>query len=287
VVTVHRLGQQRFHGDRAVIGRTLRVNRHELTIIGVAPPEFRGSVPGLALGMWVPMVMAPQLNGQGEWLLTDRRQQQMWVTARLKDGIAIAQADAEVEACARRIASLAPDSRRGFTARLMPIWKAHMGLQGLLLTPLRILMAVCGVLFLIVAANVANLQLARATARQREFGVRLALGAGPGLIRRGDQPCCRGCRRRVGAACLVAWKSLSAASATVAHHSRLANGDTVAFAMLLCAITRSSPVLPPRYSPYARTSMRVSKLAGAAARLVRVCSALADCSSSPRSRSPC
>src|ERR1019366_6832418 len=59
VVLGHRLWQQRFHGDRAVIGRTLRVNRHELTIIGVAPPEFRGSVPGLALGIWVPMVMAP------------------------------------------------------------------------------------------------------------------------------------------------------------------------------------------------------------------------------------
>jgi predicted permease len=179
VVIGHRLWQQRFHGDRAAIGHTLRVNRHELTIIGVAPPDFRGSMPGMALEIWVPMMMAPALNGQGGWLLTDRTERQMWVTARLKPGAGMEQANAEVEACARRISNLAPLSSAGFSARLMPVWKAHVGLQGLLLTPLRILMAVCGVVLLIVAANVANLQLARATARQKEFGLRLALGAGP------------------------------------------------------------------------------------------------------------
>ncbi len=178
----HRLWQQRFHGDPSIIGRTLRVNRHALTIVAVIPPEFRGSVPGLGFDIWVPMMMAPALNGQGDWLLTDRSENQMWITARLKPGVAIGQADAEVEACARRIAAVAPSEKRGFSAHLMPVWKAHIGVQGLLLTPLRILMAVCGVLFLIVAANVANLQLARATARQKELSVRLALGAGPGRL---------------------------------------------------------------------------------------------------------
>jgi predicted permease len=139
-------------------------------------------MPGMALGIWVPMVMAPALNGQGTWLLTDRTEHQMWITARLKLGVNTAQANAEVEACARRIASLSPKTSNGFTARLMPVWKAHVGLQGYLLTPLQILMAVCGVVFLIVAANVANLQLARATARRKEFSMRLALGAGPGRL---------------------------------------------------------------------------------------------------------
>ena len=243
VVLGHRLWQQRFHGDRAVIGRTLRVNRRELTIIGVAPPEFRGSVPGLALGIWVPMVMAPQLNGQGEWLLTDRKQHQMWVTARLKDGIAVGQANAEVEACARRIASLAPDSNRGFSARLMPIWEAHIGLQGLLLTPLRILMAVCGVLFLIVAANVANLQLARATARRKEFSVRLALGAGPGRLIRQlvAESLLLAVAGAVVGVTLALWLGqsltwlLPATDLPITLDFSL-NGDILAFAILLCAV---------------------------------------------------
>jgi len=142
VVIGHRLWQRRFGGDRAVLGRTLRVNKHELTIIGVAPAEFRGSMPGMALDIWVPMMMAPALNGQGDWLLTDRGEHQMWMTARLKPGVGVAQANAEVEACARRIATLSPATNTGFRARLMPVWKAHVGLQGFLLTPLRILMAV-------------------------------------------------------------------------------------------------------------------------------------------------
>ena len=252
VVIGHRLWQQRFHGDRAVLGRTLRVNRHELTIIGVVPPEFRGSVPGLALGIWVPMVMAPQLNGQGEWLLTDRRQHQMWVTARLKDGIAVGQANAEVEACARRIASLAPESNRGFSARLMPIWQAHIGLQGLLLTPLRILMAVCGLLFLIVAANVANLQLARATARQKEFSVRLALGAAPGRLIRQlvTESLLLAAAGAVVGVTLALWLGqsltwlLPATDLPITLDFSL-NGDILAFTILLCAVLAAMTGVAP------------------------------------------
>ena len=91
----------------------------------------------------------------------------MWVTARLKPGVALEQANAEVEACARRMAEESPSTNSGFRASLMPVWKAHFGMQSVLLAPLRILMAVCFVLFLIVGANVANLQLARATARRQ------------------------------------------------------------------------------------------------------------------------
>ena len=134
-------------------------------------------MPGMRMEIWIPMSMAPLLNGQGTWLLEDRGERQMWVTGRLKSGVTFEQADAEVDACARRLAEESPQTSKGFHASLVPVWKAHLGMQALLLAPLRILMAVCFVLFLIVGANVANLQLARATARRRELSVRMALGA--------------------------------------------------------------------------------------------------------------
>ena len=177
-VISYRLWRSLFQGDPGVVGRTIRVNRYELTVAGIAPEEFRGTMPGMRMEIWIPMSMAPLLNGQGEWLLEDRSVRQMWVTARLKPGVTLEQANAEVEACARRLAEESPRTSGGFRASLMPVWKAHVGMQSVLLAPLRILMAVCFVLFLIVGANVANLQLARATARRRELSVRMALGAG-------------------------------------------------------------------------------------------------------------
>jgi predicted permease len=177
-VISYRLWQSLFQGDPGMVGKTIRVNRYELTVAGIAPEEFRGTMPGMLMEIWIPMSMAPLLNGQGTWLLEDRTERQIWVTARLKPGVALERANAEVEACARRLAQESPRTSGGFRASLMPVWKAHFGAQSMLLAPLRILMAVCFILFLIVGANVANLQLARATARRRELSLRLALGAG-------------------------------------------------------------------------------------------------------------
>ena len=176
-VISYRLWRSLFKGDPGVVGRTIHVNRYELTVAGIAPDEFRGTMPGMVVEIWIPVNMAPLMNGQGDWLLEDRGARQMWVTARLKPGVPLEQANAEVDACARRLAEESPQTSRGFRASLMPVWKEHIGMQAMLLAPLRILMAVCFILFLIVGANVANLQLARATARQRELSVRMALGA--------------------------------------------------------------------------------------------------------------
>ena len=178
----YRLWQSLFQGDPRVVGRTIRVNRYQLTVAGIAPEEFRGTMPGMLMEIWIPVNMAGLLNGQGDWLLQERNARQLWVTGRLKPGVTLARANAEVEACARRLAQESPRSSEGFRAGLMPVWKAHFGAQSLLLAPLRILMAVCFALFLIVGANVANLQLARATARRRELSVRRALGAGSGRL---------------------------------------------------------------------------------------------------------
>jgi predicted permease len=97
---------------------------------------------------------------------------------RLRPGVTIAQARAEAAALGKRLAALYPDTNRGVDLTVTPLWQGHLGAQGMLLRPLRILMALSLLLLLIVCANVANLLLARAVTRQREFGIRLALGAG-------------------------------------------------------------------------------------------------------------
>lgn len=171
------LWRRQFNSDPSVIGKTIRVNRQQLTIIGVAPPDFRGSVPGLAFEIWVPVVMGPQLNVMPEWMMRDRKTRNLIGTARLKPGVSIQQAQAEVSGIARQLAAMDPYTNGGITVTLLPVWKGHFGAQGMLLGPLQILMAVGVVVLLIVCANVANLLLARAMARQREFSVRVALGA--------------------------------------------------------------------------------------------------------------
>ncbi len=183
-VISHRLWMRDFGGSRSALGRTLRVNRRDFTIVGVAPARFRGSVPGLGQEMWIPVSLGPELNGQREALLNARTERQMWITGRLKPGATIEQAQQEASACARRIAEENPATNQGVRAEVMPLWRSHHGANAVLLEPLRILMFACVVVLLIVGSNVANLQLARAASRQREFGIRLVMGAGGGRLTR-------------------------------------------------------------------------------------------------------
>ena len=173
-----RLWHSYFDADPLIVGKTIRVNQHELTVIGVTPPGFRGSISGLANEIWVPYMMHPVLQGVGEWALRDRGNRQLVCIARLKRGVTMDQARSEIAGLARAMAVADADTDQGISATVVPLWKSHFGAQALLLKPLRVLMAVCLVLLLIVCANVANLLLARLTARQKEFSVRLALGAG-------------------------------------------------------------------------------------------------------------
>ncbi len=171
------LWKSRFHGDPHIIGTTVVLNGQRLTVIGVAPAEFRGSLPGLRLSIWAPLTMGTRFNIFPERALDDRGKRYFLGVAKLKPGVHLAQARAECAALARQIARLNPDVNAGLGATLLPIREGHIGGQAMMAGPLSMLMAVCGLVFLIVCANVSSLLLARSIARRKEFSVRLAMGA--------------------------------------------------------------------------------------------------------------
>jgi len=241
-----RLWRSHFNADPAIVGKKIRVNRYQLTVVGVAPSDFRGTLVGLAFDLWVPFVMQPQLEGVGEWMLSDRQTRNLIVTARLRPGVSFAQARAEIQELARYMAKADADTNTGISATVLPLWKSHFGAQSLLLAPLEILMGVCAVVLLIVCANVANLLLARFTARQKEFSIRLALGAG--RIRLARQVLTESMVLAVAGAiagiALAVWTKgtlqylVPSGQLPLAMDSGLSlNGHVLAFTLLLCAGT--------------------------------------------------
>ena len=174
----------RYNLSNSAIGATLRINRTPFTIIGVAPEPFHGSQTGLEFQLWLPVTMYGQVTHTGTWMLRDRNTRNFVMLARLKPGVTVDQARSEARALAGRMAVLDADTNQGVGAEVLPLWKGHFTPQAVILAPIAILTCAGGLLLLIVCANVANLLLARATGRQREFSIRLALGAAPARLRR-------------------------------------------------------------------------------------------------------
>jgi len=181
-VISHRLWTTQFGADPGIVGRTVRINNHPLTVVGVTAPDFRGTYGGAAFDVWVPLSMILQMGALNTWAADDWNARFLNVIVRLKPGVTIGQAREEARVIAARIAADHPDTHKGIGARLVPLWQASYGLQATLREPLYLLMVVCALVLVIVCANVANLLMARAVSRQREFGVRMALGASPGRV---------------------------------------------------------------------------------------------------------
>ena len=173
--------QTRFNGSPEVLGRTIRVNELPLAVIGVAPRGFQGTVLMLKFDLWVPATLAPTLLA-GSRELDDRSLRGYSVVGALARSRTPAQSQAELDRTMSELAKTYPETNANVRGEVLRFWDAPRGPQRMLGTALLMLQGLMLLLLLAVCGNTANLMLARASARQREVGTRLALGAGPWRI---------------------------------------------------------------------------------------------------------
>jgi len=181
VVLSHDYWQTHFAGDAAAIGRTLQINESRLTVVGVAPEGFQGTIMGLQFDLWVPATLAPVLFA-GSTELESRAQRGYAVIGRIRESATEAEATSQLISAMRELANTFPETNGRLSGELRPFWKAARGPQMMFITALAILQGVMLLVLFAVCGNTANLMLARASTRHREIGVRLALGAGPGAV---------------------------------------------------------------------------------------------------------
>ena len=178
VVLSHSFWQRRLGSDPKIVGKTVQLNNRAYQVIGIAPETFVGTKWALALDFWAPISMAEELR-RSPGLLNDRGSHWMNVVGRLKPGVSVEQASAEMSAIATRLNQAYPDNRASNThAKVMGEVEGRFEDMGTVFRSAgAIAMAIVGLILLIACANVANLMLARAAARRKEIGIRLALGA--------------------------------------------------------------------------------------------------------------
>jgi predicted permease len=177
VVVSHDFWRTRLGAHTDAVGQTIRVNDRHLTIVGVTPQRFQGTVLSLNFDLFVPATLAPTLLA-GSSELENRSLRGYTAMGRLRQGISVAQAQAELDQAMRELARTYAETNATFKGKVMPFWQAPRGPQRLLASALAMLQGVLLLLLLAVCGNTANLMLARASARHREMGVRLALGSG-------------------------------------------------------------------------------------------------------------
>ena len=180
-VVSHGLWTRRFGSASDVIGKTITLNGHGFTVVGIAPKEFKGTIVGLSPDIWVPLTMQAQAK-PGLDLLNKRDARALFVIGRLKPGVQLKQAESSMKVLAAQLEQSYQETNKGIGIVLLPANSLPPQFRTAVAGIMLFLLTVATLVLLVACANVANLLLARAVGRRKEIAVRLAIGAVRGRL---------------------------------------------------------------------------------------------------------
>ena len=184
VVLSYQLWRSRFGSDGAIVGRSIELNRRKATVVGVTGPGFRGTELMFYSDFWLPFSMLDSLAeaGMGGDRLHDRGSQWLAAAGRLRDGVSEKAAASEIEVIGKRLGTAYPATNKDRAFHVERAGQINPGVRKTIVVFFLMLLGVAALVQGTACANVANLLLARASARRKEIAIRLAIGAGRGRL---------------------------------------------------------------------------------------------------------